>query len=97
MPTKAEAEWMENIKAIVGCIACRIDGYGYVPADAHHILSGQYRKGHIFTYPLCPEHHRGGKLGPCRHKQKLAFYKRYGSEDYLLDLTKKLLATLKGL
>lgn len=97
MPTKAESEWMENITNIVGCIACRIDGHGYVPAAVHHVLSGQYRKGHLFSYPLCPEHHQEGKYGLCRHKNGHGFAGEYGSENELIELTKKWLATLKSM
>lgn len=43
----------------MGCIACRERGFGYVPPDIHHLLSGGVRIGHDATIPLCAHHHRG--------------------------------------
>ena len=56
-PTKAESRRIEIIKREVGCIACRKEGMNCVPADAHHILSGGKRMGHLYTIPLCRPHH----------------------------------------
>ena len=101
-PTKAESRWMLTIKQEIGCIACRIDKRGYVPADAHHILSGGKRRGHEFTIPLCLWHHRGQGIfsprimeqgfGPSLAHNSKAFHLRYGSDDELLALTKQRVA-----
>ena len=86
-PTKAEARWMAQIVAY-GCIACRLDGYGYVPAEVHHILRGGVRIGHLHTISLCSGHHRRGAGRPgliARHPDKTWFELRYGTEAELLS------------
>lgn len=85
-PTVAESAWMDAIVAH-GCVACRMDGHGYVPACVHHILRGGHRIGHLFTLPLCPGHHQAGTGAPgliARHPTKAQFEKKYGSEYDLL-------------
>lgn len=85
-PTKAETEWMDKIVAY-GCIACRLDGFGQRPAAVHHMLRGGRRIGHLFTLPLCPDHHVDSGNGfIARHPFKARFEKRYGAEAFLLDL-----------
>lgn len=85
-PTVAESAWMDAIVAH-GCICCRMDGHGYVPACVHHMLRGGHRIGHLFTLPLCPGHHQAGTGAPgliARHPNKAQFEKKYGSEFDLL-------------
>ena len=83
LPTKLEREWM-GAAAAFGCVACRKDGHE-TPAEVHHIISGGRRMGHLFTIPLCPEHHRGdGRIVPSVHFAKRTFVMRYGSELELL-------------
>ena len=82
-PTKAERAWMDAARAY-GCIACKQDGHS-TPASLHHITSGFRRLGHLFTIPLCEEHHKGdGRYVPSVHFQKRTFAARYGSELELL-------------
>ena len=82
-PTRQEREWMRRI-ADLGCIACRQDGHSS-PASVHHIVQGNRRLGHLFTLPLCPEHHQGdGRQVPSVHGAKRTFVQRYGSELELL-------------
>jgi hypothetical protein len=38
-PTKEERAWMDSITRL-GCIVCRIQGRGFVPAAVHHLLFG---------------------------------------------------------
>jgi hypothetical protein len=85
-PTKAEREWMDCI-AELGCIACRKDGE-QSPASVHHIIQGNRRLGHLFTLPLCYQHHQGdGRKVPSVHFTKRTFAARYGSElDLLAEL-----------
>ena len=48
--------------AALGCIACRLLGYGETPAQLHHPRTGQgmgQRSRHWLCIPLCPEHHTG--------------------------------------
>jgi hypothetical protein len=90
-PTKLESDWMDRIVAY-GCIACRIDGRGFVAAAVHHILRGGRRIGHLFTLPLCdPGHHQNGahldKVS--RHPWKARFEARYGTEFELLARLKR--------
>lgn len=82
-PTISEATWMSRAQ-LVGCLACRQDGY-YSEAEIHHIISGNKRMGHLWTIPLCPKHHRNGsEHEPSIHPWKKRFVTRYGSELELL-------------
>ncbi len=89
--TDEERRWMDWITEY-GCIACRLDGCGYVPACVHHILRGGQRMGHLFTLPLCPGHHQHdsstGKVA--RHPYKARFEATYGLELDLLQSLKKI-------
>lgn len=67
------------------------------PCDVHHLLSGNRRRGHMFTVPLCAWHHRavplGGfsiatleaHLGPSLALTSKKFRERYGTDDELLE------------
>ena len=86
-PTKAERDWLEAARAF-GCIACRIDDVDSM-ANMHHIVSGNRRMGHLFSIPLCYEHHQGGgKRVPSVHMTKRSFVARYGTELELLESVK---------
>lgn len=91
-PTKPEREWMDSISRL-GCIICRIQGRGYVPAAVHHMLSGSRRMGHLYSFPLCdPGHHQGAPRSSgeiSRHPNKAEFEARYGTEEFLLELTQR--------
>ena len=92
MTTKAESKRMADLQR-VGCIACRQLGWFEVP-EVHHLLSGNRRRGHLFTIPLCPYHHRG--VGAIAGEPSLAngskpFRARYGTDDVLLAMTNKFL------
>jgi hypothetical protein len=87
-PTAEERAWMDWIVNF-GCIACRIDGTGYVAPCVHHILRGGQRMGHLFTLPLCSGHHQDGTGMPgliARHPYKTRFEARYGGELVLLEM-----------
>lgn len=94
--TAAEKRWMARV-ADYGCIVCRNQGRGYVPCAVHHILSGGRRKGHMHTIGLCdPGHHQGAPKGSgelSRHPDKARFEAAYGTEEELLDQTRKILDT----
>lgn len=86
-PTVDERAWMTAIVEY-GCIACRMEGFGYVRPAVHHILRGGVRMGHLFTLPLCdPGHHQNGQqFGMVsRHPWKERFETRYGTEMGLLS------------
>lgn len=91
-PTKPEREWMYSISRL-GCIICRIQGRGYVPAAVHHMLSGSRRMGHLYSLPLCdPGHHQGAPRSSgevSRHPNKAEFEARYGTEEFLLEVTQR--------
>ena len=77
----------------IGCIACRQHGE-YRQADVHHLLSGGRRRGHEFTIPLCPYHHRnvGVGIGPSLACGSKPFHEAFGSDEELLARTNRLLA-----
>ena len=57
--TSAEREYMDRMAGL-GCYLCRHLGYGYVPAQIHHIRAGQgmaQRASNWLTVPICPAHH----------------------------------------
>lgn len=101
-PTKAEAARMARLKEM-GCIVCFGNGgKNWPPAEVHHLLSGNKRRGHAFTIPLCPWHHRGdhtgfgskfltATLGPSLARQSKRFHETYGDDDSLLAKTNALL------
>lgn len=59
--TDAERDYMGRVAAL-GCIVCRLLGFGPTPAQVHHIREGQgaaQRAGNYLTMPLCEPHHEG--------------------------------------
>ena len=72
--------------------------------EVHHLLSGNRRRGHQFTIPLCRWHHRSDSYitksqatelyGPSLALNSKAFHERYGSDDSLLAKTNELLELL---
>lgn len=61
MSTKAEKRYMNRV-AELGCVVCRMLGYGSTPAQLHHVREGQgmaQRAQNWLVIPLCPEHHQG--------------------------------------
>lgn len=83
-----------------GCVVCRRQGRGYVPAAVHHLLSGGVRRGHLDTIPLCdPGHHQGAPADSgevSRHPHRAAFEAAYGTEDELLEFTREQIRMRKG-
>jgi hypothetical protein len=81
--------------AALGCIVCRQLGYGYSPAQAHHIKeecgAGQ-RQSDYLTIPLCPTHHTDGGPGVAYHAGFRQFERIYGTELDLLAATIEALA-----
>ena len=75
---KAEKEHLRRV-AEMGCYVCSR------PAEIHHIRHQTglaMRSSHYETIPLCPEHHRFGKVSV--HLNKKEFVKRYGTEQQIL-------------
>ena len=82
--TKAEKERLKTISEMP-CYACFQDGRE-TNAEVHHIRSQTglgLRPSHFATIPLCPSHHRTGKVSV--HLGKKAFVERYGSEKEILE------------
>lgn len=102
-PTKEEAEWIVAVKE-GPCLACLVrTGEELNGCDAHHLLSGGRRIGHMATIGLCAWHHRGvpyegttatlmrDELGPSLMDGALRFLQAYGPNHELLALQKRLL------
>jgi len=84
---RTERLWMGKV-ASLGCIACRRIGNGHVEAQVHHIRQGQgmgQRAPHVFTIPLCLEHHSGSSLSV--HMTHKTFERVIGTEEDLLAQT----------
>jgi hypothetical protein len=103
-PTKAEAERMTAIKELGICVACYQLGREYHQyVDIHHLLSGNKRRGHMFTVGLCIFHHRSIPLddhsinqttrilGPSLARGSKPFRAKFGTDDELLELQNRLL------
>ena len=83
-PNKIERERLATI-GNMPCYACFQDGRE-TKAEVHHIRSQTglgLRPSHFATIPLCPEHHRTGKLSV--HLGKVEFEKRYGTQKEILE------------
>lgn len=72
-PTKKEREYMAKVKELP-CGFC--GAYG---VDVHHLTGYGRRKGHMFTIPVCPEHHRNGNVSI--HRNKKALIALYGKSE----------------
>lgn len=113
-PTTAEAARLVAVKQL-GCIACvanrnlGMPTAGFGPCEAHHLLSGGRRRGHLFTIGLCPWHHRGVRpfenmttqqtidhFGPSVATGSKRFREVYGSDDELLSFQAALLTAERG-
>lgn len=59
--TKFEQERIDRMLALRWCVGCSLVGYDIFREhiEAHHILSGNKRMGHLFTIPLCVGMHQG--------------------------------------
>ena len=103
--TRAEAAWVDAVKAS-GCICCGLRGYVWDEdgplVEAHHLLSGGIRRGHMDTVGLCIYHHRGRKcvdgwsmdehrrmLGPSLMDGSVPFAEAFGTDDELLALQRE--------
>ena len=84
--TKSERLYLGRV-ARLGCMLCKVMGYGETPAEIHHVREGQgmaQRAENWLAVPLCPEHHRG-KHG--LHGDREAFKLARVDEMDLLALT----------
>ena len=87
-PNKLERERLQAV-ADMPCYACFQDGRE-TNAEVHHIRSQTglgLRPSHFATIPLCPTHHRYGKVSV--HLGKKAFVAKYGTEQEILEKTNR--------
>ena len=81
--TKSERDYMSRV-ADLGCICCG------QPAELHHPRKHTglgLRSSHFDVIPLCPNHHRLGKVSV--HLGKAQFERTFGTEKELLKKLKK--------
>ena len=103
--TKSDKERFLSL-TLIGCIACRFHGK-YRSAEIHHLLSGNKRRGHEYTIPLCRFHHQGDpdfgwtanemaqRIGPSLARESKAFHIAFGSDDELLERVNELIKETK--
>lgn len=101
-PTREESAWLVAVKE-GPCLACLIfTGKKFLGCDAHHLLSGGRRIGHLATIGLCPWHHRGVAeffapfhlrecIGPSLMDGSKLFRAAYGTDAELLALQNQVL------
>ena len=83
--SKKVKEYMRSV-AELGCICC-----GRTP-ELHHPrfdVGLSQRGDDMDVIPLCPEHHRYGKISI--HLGKKEFVKRFGTEKELVEKVKRML------
>lgn len=106
-PTKAEAARIAAIKdgPCVCCYQLRLPSYC---PEIHHLLSGNRRRGHLYTVGLCQWHHRSvapegwtaaamrTRFGPSLAAGSKPFHAEFGSDEELLALQNSLIEKRKA-
>jgi len=104
--TKAEQDHLDRVAAL-GCIICGRHGMGgmfQVEAEIHHIrrdpkdgmhFSASQRATHFQVIPLCPIHHRLGRMGEAYHAGPRAWEAQHGTEIELLAKVQAMLEEAK--
>lgn len=64
--TAAEERHLERVAAL-GCVVCHRIGFGYRPAQIHHLGNGSSLRSHFAVAPLCLEHHDPMRAGTGFH------------------------------
>lgn len=86
-PTKAELAYWSRLVDVVGCVACRIDGYPTYHCSIHHIVGRTKPGAHMNVLPLCAGHHQDGtgenKTLIAVHPYKARFEAKYGKQAEL--------------
>ena len=89
-PNKEEKAWLDAICQI-GCIVCLNEFGIYTPCMPHHIAGKTKPGAHKLTIGLCDGHHQNGGEGIAFHATgKKTWENRYGTQQELLEQTKKL-------
>ena len=94
---------MDTIKELGMCVCCKQLGMISHYVEVHHLLSGNKRRGHLYTVGLCQWHHRGVLYDGIRKQDMITKYgfsladgskpfrRMFGSDDYLLWLQNEML------
>lgn len=81
--------------ASLGCIVCKLYYGEFSPANIHHLTGIKYRstgKKAREYIPLCLNHHQyGSRQHPAIHSHPENFRSKYGTQEFLLEYTNKLL------
>jgi hypothetical protein len=99
---KKELAYHDELRQL-GCVVCMLTQGIYTPPEIHHVLDTGRRQDHWKVLPLCMKHHRlPGPGWESRHSTngksgKAAFEAAYGTEEMLLDATKKMLEVKRAL
>mgnify|MGYP001578074051 CR=1 FL=1 len=90
--TAQEKELWSRLASEVGCVACMLDGRFNDHVSIHHVDGRTKPDCHKNVLPLCAPHHQDDGSGAISvHPWKARFEKRYGVQDNLVDLCRKLL------
>ncbi len=88
-PTKEESLWM----AAIARLPCSVNNNNCSPGvQVHHITKCGRRLGHLFTIPLCFNHHHNQSplaYGNSVHKGTKSFEVKYGTQFEMLEKTKE--------
>jgi hypothetical protein len=66
MKNVVEAAYMGRVAGL-GCLICRRLGYGYAPAELHHVAEGSGHRSNFAVAPLCSVHHDEHRRGTGFH------------------------------
>jgi hypothetical protein len=88
--TREEKELWDRMVAVVGCVACYLDGIANDYVSIHHTDGRTKPECHKKVFPLCAGHHQKGtgndKTLIAIHPDKARFEARYGTQAVLLQL-----------
>lgn len=98
--TKADKRRIQILTAEVGCLCCRLDEFGYEPAQYHHAYDRPNGvRVHDWGYPLCPWHHQGqgpqAGRGPSMAIDRRAYQRHYGPESFLVEFADRALQSFE--
>lgn len=104
--TKAEKERLQKLHELP-CVCCHMRGIGQpFPTEAHHLINGGRRRGHMESIPACRWHHRSWclpntdiaemteKYGPSLALGSTSFHAVFGSDNELLERTNEMLQVI---
>lgn len=84
----------------LGCIVCRLKHEVHTPPAIHHLLGIKYRAtgkkaNDRHTIGLCGPHHQTGGYGIAVHAGVKEWERRYGTQEFLLELTDRLIERME--